>query len=95
MYATSNTSSQTLQIGAKLIEFGADFRLPIEKCFREKTPEQIALWKLAYKNIVISDDGSLAHTCITKEDAQEARIPIQKISEYLKGFINETLINIR
>lgn len=95
MYATSNTTKKTLQAGAKLIELWADFRLPIQKCFREKTPEQIDAWKLAYANTTLTDNKNISYCVISQEDAKEFGIPLEKLSEYLKGFINETLINIQ
>jgi len=71
MYATSNTTPRTLRIGAKLIELGANFQLPIEKCFREKTPEQILLWKIAYKNIEIVQDGRVSYSTVSQEELEE------------------------
>lgn len=94
MYATSNTTPRTLQIWAKLIELGADFRLPIEKCFREKTPNQIALWKVAYASTHIMEKKWVSYSILREKDLQDAGIPLEKVSEYLKWFINETLINI-
>lgn len=94
MYATSNTTPNTLRAWAKLIELGANFRLPIDKCFREKTPEQIIAWKIAYNNLKISSDWDISYSCIKEEDILQAWFSIEKMSEYLKGFINETLINI-
>jgi bifunctional oligoribonuclease and PAP phosphatase NrnA len=94
MYATSNTTAETLKVGAKLLELGADFRLPIEKCFREKTHLQITLSKIAYKNIEIIQNGTVSYTIIPRQDIQDAGIPFEKVSDGLKGFINETLINI-
>ncbi len=95
MYATNNTTPNTLVAGARLIELWADFRLPIKKCFREKTSEQIQAQKLAYKNLKISQDGNISYACISKKEIIESGLEISKFSEYLKWFINETLINIK
>ncbi len=94
MYATSNTTPATLRAGAILLELWADFKLPIEKCFRQKSPEQIEAWRIAYKNTVISEDGNTSYCLIWKEDLEWTSLTLKTLSEYLKGFINETLINI-
>lgn len=94
MYATNNTTPSTLRAGAKLIELWANFILPIEKCFREKTPKQIQVWKLAYSKTTISKDGFISSAIITSEDLEDTGIDSETLWENLKWFINETLLNI-
>ena len=95
MYATSNTTHNTLLAGAKLIELWANFRLPIEKCFRQKIKEQIIAWRLAYNALKITEDWNISYSNISKEDIEKSWLELSKMSEYLKWFINETLINIQ
>lgn len=94
MYATSNTTANTLKAWALLIELWANFRLPIEKCFRQKSLEQIQAQQIAYKNLEISQCWKISYSIITQENIKNSSLDISKLSEYLKWFINETLINI-
>jgi len=94
MYATSNTTPATLIAGAKLLEFWANFQLPIQKCFREKTKIQITAWQLAYSKIEFSNEWSVCYVVIDTPDMKQVWLSTEQLTENLKWFINETLVNI-
>lgn len=94
MYFNTNTTAKALRVGARLIELGADFRLPITECFKKKSFTQMKLWQCALKNMKQDFGGRLTYSYITSEDLEQNGISLKDTSEYMKGFINEVLINI-
>ncbi|NDK09797.1 bifunctional oligoribonuclease/PAP phosphatase NrnA [Candidatus Gracilibacteria bacterium] len=95
MYFTNNTRKETLLAGAKLIELGADFRLPIEKCFKSRSIIEIELWKIALRNLKQNDAQTFSYSSISVDDLRSITgINKEDIGGYLKGFINDVLINI-
>lgn len=44
IYYNQNTSADTLRTGAKLMEYGADFRKPMFEFFKKKTFDKTRLW---------------------------------------------------
>lgn len=94
MYFNTNTTSRTLRTWAKLIDLWAEFRLPVTECFKKKNFIQMKLWEKALKNMKQDFDGKLSYTYLSTEDLSETWISLQETSEYMKGFINEVLINI-
>ncbi len=59
MYFNTNTRPETLRAGAKLMELGADFRLPIYELYKKRTPDQIRLWEYAFSQITYHFDGKV------------------------------------
>jgi len=71
MYFNTNTTPKTLRAGAKLIELGANFRLPIIECFKKKNYIQMKLWERALKNMKQDFNSQLTYTHISENDLQE------------------------
>ncbi len=94
MYFNPNVRSETLIIWGKLVAHGADFRLPVMECFKKTLPEQIEIIKVAFTNMNETQDGKVRYSTITNEEVAKLWIPREKVWLYLKGFVNDTLINI-
>lgn len=68
VFQYSNTSPDTLRIGAELISYGFDFPKLIEKTFYEKTYVQNKMLGFALTNSVLSLDGAFIYSIVTRED---------------------------
>ena len=94
MYFNTNTTPKALRAWARLIELWADFRLPITECFKKKNFTQMKLWEQALRNMKEDCNWKLSYTFLSETDLGEIWISLKDTSEYMKGFINEVLINI-
>lgn len=52
------------------------------------------LWERALKNMKQDCNGKLTYSFLSEQDLQKVGISLKDTSEYMKGFINEILINI-
>lgn len=68
VFQYSNTSPDTLRIGAELISYSFDFPKLIEETFYEKTYVQSKMLGFALTNSVLSLDGAFIYSIVTRED---------------------------
>lgn len=94
MYFNNDVTSETLMVGARLIEKGADFRKVIYEMFQKKSFMQMKLWKYLLENLRQESNGQISYSFISKDNIRELWIAREEIGWYLKGAINELLINI-
>ncbi|MCH8518511.1 bifunctional oligoribonuclease/PAP phosphatase NrnA [Candidatus Gracilibacteria bacterium] len=94
MYYNSNVTSQTLMAGARLIEYGADYRCIITEMFQKKSFKQLKLWEILIANMKQERYGAINYSSLTKYDIAKLDIVKADIGSHLKGAINELLINI-
>lgn len=94
MYFNSNVTPKTLETGAKLIGFGADYRTIISEMFQKKSAIQLKLWWILLENMRQEHDGKLSYSYLSKYEIGRLDIDRESIGGYLKWAINELLINI-
>jgi hypothetical protein len=52
------------------------------------------VWERALKNMKQECNSQLSYSFLSEKDIEEVGISLTDVSEYMKGFINEILINI-
>lgn len=90
IYYNSNTTSKTLLTWAKLMDFWADFRLPMFNFFKKKEFNKSRLWWEVLKDLKKSDDWKIVWWIITKEIFEKTSTTDKDTS----WLINEFLANI-
>ncbi len=65
----NSTSKNTMEIGARLIEFGIDFSSIQDKVLYEHTTKEVEVFKKALDNFKIDDN--IAYTCLTADEIRE------------------------
>ncbi|MCH5281043.1 MAG: bifunctional oligoribonuclease/PAP phosphatase NrnA [Lachnospiraceae bacterium] len=68
VFQYSNTSPETLRIGAELISYGFDFSKLIDTTFYEKSYVQNKLLGFALSNSKVGLDGEFIYSIVTRED---------------------------
>lgn len=90
IYYNSNTSPSTLRAGAKLMEYWADFRLPMFEFFKKKRFNKSKLWGQALTKLQKNNEWSIYWTIIAKEMFEDTDTSDKDVS----GLINEFLANL-
>ncbi len=75
----SNTTSEALRIGAKLVAKGANLRSLSKEIFNTTKISTMRLWGRVFKNIVRTDDG-VTMSVITQKDFQDTGAGFDEIS---------------
>lgn len=94
MYFNTNTRPSTLRAGAKLMELGADFRLPVAELYKKRTKNQLDVWAYALKNIKYSIDGKICWCSLTREWLRNLWIDKWELGGYFKWLISEIFVNV-
>jgi nanoRNase/pAp phosphatase (c-di-AMP/oligoRNAs hydrolase) len=71
MYFNNDVTSETLMVGARLIEKGADFRKVIYEMFQKKSFMQMKLWKYLLENLRQESNGQISYSFISKDNIRE------------------------
>lgn len=79
MYFNSDVTSHTLEVGAKLLAHGADFRRVISEMFQKKSFIQLKLWEILLRNLKQDCDGRLSYSVLTRDDIRSIGIPREEI----------------
>lgn len=90
IYYNANTTAKTLEIGAKLMKYWADFRSPMFNFFKKKEFNKSKLWWETLKDLKKSPDWKLVWWVITKEMFEKTHTTDKDTS----WLINEFLSNI-
>lgn len=67
IFYNANTTPETLRTAAKLMEFWADFRLPMYEFYKKKTFKRSKLWWEILKDIQQTDDWKITYAIIKEE----------------------------
>lgn len=67
IFYNANTTPETLRTAAKLMEFWADFRLPMYEFYKKKTFKRTKLWWEILKDIQQTEDGKITYAIIKEE----------------------------
>lgn len=89
IFYNQNTSSHTLRIAAKLMDFWADFRSTMYNFFQKSSWERTKLFWFVFDKMKKSEDGKIIWAIITKKDFKKTKT----WDEDTSGIINR-LINI-
>ncbi|MBQ7920264.1 MAG: bifunctional oligoribonuclease/PAP phosphatase NrnA [Lachnospiraceae bacterium] len=90
VFQYSNTSPRTLEIGAKLIQFGFNFPKIIEETFYQKTYLQTQIMGRALMESIRFMDGSCIVSCVDKKEMEFYNVT----SKDMDGIVNQ-LRNIK
>ncbi len=85
VFQYSNTSPKTMEIGAKLIQFGFDFPRIIEETFYQKTYLQTQIMGRALMESIRFMDGACIVSCVEKKEMEFYNVT----SKDLDGIVNQ------
>ncbi len=85
VFQYSNTSPKTLEIGAKLIQFGFNFPKIIEETFYQKTYLQTQIMGRALMESIRFMDGACIVSCVDKKEMEFYNVT----SKDLDGIVNQ------
>lgn len=88
VFYNKNTTSYTLNVAAKLMELGADFRAPMYNFFQKSSFEKIKLIWLSFDNIKKTEDNKIIWTILKKEDFKKTNTTINDVSGIINRLIN-------
>lgn len=89
IYYNQNTSADTLRTGAKLMDYGADFRKPMFEFFKKKTFHKTRLWGQVLSQL--QEDSGIFYGVITQDMFDSTHTT----SEDVSWIINEFLANMQ
>ena len=79
MYFNSDVRPKTLEIGAKLLALGADFRKIISEMFQKKSFIQLKLWEILLRNLTQDCNGKVSYSVLSRDDIRNLGIPREEI----------------
>ncbi|NVP17441.1 bifunctional oligoribonuclease/PAP phosphatase NrnA [Candidatus Gracilibacteria bacterium] len=88
IFYNQNTSSHTLRIAAKLMDFGADFRSTMYNFFQKSSWERTKLFGFVFDKMKKSEDGKIIWAIITKKDFKKTKTGDEDTSGIINRLIN-------
>ena len=95
MYYNTNTTSKTLKIGSWLVQKWADYRTVIYEMFEKKSFKQLKLWGILIENMRQDMSRTINYSSVSAYEIGRLNIKHAEIWWYLKGAINELMINVQ
>ncbi|MDP2693139.1 MAG: DHH family phosphoesterase [bacterium] len=86
-YTNSATSLSSLQITAKLISLGGDFKLIKDIVFKNKTVQVLKLWGVVLSRLKKHETLDLVYTYMTQNDLTQYGIS-EEVSDGISNFMN-------